>query len=237
MSSSRTTWRWRGALWRTLAMLLRRPGQLTLEWLQGRRQRWVNPLRLYLSVSFVFFVTAALLPGRAGEWVRFSPSRSDAAVAAASAPASAPAGPDWLEQRVEAKAADAATRTHFIQRFKASVPYVVFALVPLFAGWLALAQRRRRMAYGAHMVLALHVHAFTLLTAWLATWASAVPGMSGVAWLVWAVANPLHLALAMRRVYGNSLPGALGRTAAVLVLHTLAAAVVTAGLLLLLLLV
>ena len=58
-----------GQLWRTLGLLLARPGRLTREYLDGRRRRYVLPLRLYLTASFVFFlvlkfaVTGALNPG------------------------------------------------------------------------------------------------------------------------------------------------------------------------------
>src|SRR5450432_1433146 len=43
-----------GRLWRTLQALLFRPGQLTLEYLRGRRRHYIRPARL-------FFVTALLL--------------------------------------------------------------------------------------------------------------------------------------------------------------------------------
>ena len=36
-----------GKLWRTLALLALQPGRLTREFLAGRRQRYVIPLRLY----------------------------------------------------------------------------------------------------------------------------------------------------------------------------------------------
>jgi Protein of unknown function (DUF3667) len=43
-----------GRLWRTLYLLLLRPGRLTVEYLRGRRKRYVRPTRL-------FFVTALLM--------------------------------------------------------------------------------------------------------------------------------------------------------------------------------
>ena len=50
-----------GSLWRTLALLLARPGRLTREYLDGRRRRYVLPLRLYLTASFVFFLVLKLV--------------------------------------------------------------------------------------------------------------------------------------------------------------------------------
>ncbi|HEX7690126.1 MAG TPA: DUF3667 domain-containing protein, partial [Burkholderiaceae bacterium] len=50
-----------GPLWRTLFLLVRQPGRLTAEYLAGRRRRYVIPLRLYLSASFVLFLVLKLL--------------------------------------------------------------------------------------------------------------------------------------------------------------------------------
>lgn len=51
-----------GALWRTLGLLLFLPGRLTRQYLAGRRRRYVLPLRMYLTASFVFFLALKLLP-------------------------------------------------------------------------------------------------------------------------------------------------------------------------------
>jgi hypothetical protein len=47
-------------LWRTLAALLFKPGFLTREFLDGRRARYLPPVRLYLVLSVVFFVWLAV---------------------------------------------------------------------------------------------------------------------------------------------------------------------------------
>ena len=52
-----------GTLWRTLWLLVRRPGRLTREYLDGRRRRYVLPLRLYLTASFLFFLALKLVAG------------------------------------------------------------------------------------------------------------------------------------------------------------------------------
>lgn len=49
-----------GALWRTLKALVFHPGFLTTEYLAGRRMRYVLPLRLLLTLGFVFFLLAKL---------------------------------------------------------------------------------------------------------------------------------------------------------------------------------
>ena len=52
-----------GQLWRTLYSLLFKPGQLTLDYVAGRRQRYVRPLRLYLAISISFFAVLGITAG------------------------------------------------------------------------------------------------------------------------------------------------------------------------------
>lgn len=54
-----------GKLWGTLMRLLFRPGALTNEYIAGRRVRYVEPLRVYLTFSILFFFLIKLpgLPG------------------------------------------------------------------------------------------------------------------------------------------------------------------------------
>ena len=49
-------------LWRTLLPLLIRPGQLTRDYLEGRRARYMPPFRTYLVLSVIFFVVAFFNP-------------------------------------------------------------------------------------------------------------------------------------------------------------------------------
>ena len=51
-----------GKVVRTLRMLVAKPGMLTREFLEGRRTRYISPLRVYLSCSALFFALAALAP-------------------------------------------------------------------------------------------------------------------------------------------------------------------------------
>jgi hypothetical protein len=49
-------------LWRTVFPLLIRPGQLTKDYLEGRRARYMPPFRTYLVLSVIFFVVAFFNP-------------------------------------------------------------------------------------------------------------------------------------------------------------------------------
>jgi hypothetical protein len=44
-----------GKLLQTMKLLLLKPGQLSLEYMRGRRVRYIEPLRVYLTFSLIFF--------------------------------------------------------------------------------------------------------------------------------------------------------------------------------------
>ncbi len=58
-----------GRVWRTIRLLVLKPGELTRELIAGRHQSYLPPFRLYLGISILFFALSALLPD--GEAVKF----------------------------------------------------------------------------------------------------------------------------------------------------------------------
>ena len=50
-----------GRLWRSLGLLLFRPGRLTQAYVEGRRARYLRPLRLYLTATLLFFFLLSVL--------------------------------------------------------------------------------------------------------------------------------------------------------------------------------
>jgi Protein of unknown function (DUF3667) len=87
-----------GTLWKSLWGLMARPGFLTREYLAGRKQRYVLPLRMLLTLGLLFFLALKLMPGSThtlglDKEIDSEVSQvttSDAASAAASAVASLP---------------------------------------------------------------------------------------------------------------------------------------------------
>jgi hypothetical protein len=59
-------------VWRTLRSLLLKPGELTNEFVAGRRARYLPPFRLYLVISIAFFAFSSLLPE--GDAIQFDGS-------------------------------------------------------------------------------------------------------------------------------------------------------------------
>lgn len=55
-----------GRLWRSLPMLLFRPGRMTRNYLDGKRARYVPPFRMFLMASVIFFLTLFTLGDQMG---------------------------------------------------------------------------------------------------------------------------------------------------------------------------
>ena len=225
-----------GTLWQTLKLLLTKPGRLTREYLDGRRRRYVLPLRLYLTCSFLFFLVVKLTPavspdhtvvmdltGKRLGTVAELQARADAAAMAASSPASGVVAPhrplheklrpfecghyphrtcSWMESLVNYSGAGFSDHPQeVVQHMQAHViaysPYLVFLLLPAFAGIMKLTYWNRRMTYGEHVVFSLHVHAFWFLL-FLAIWL-APESLAGLLGLV----VPVYGTWAMHETYGG----------------------------------
>ena len=192
-----------GPLWRTLWAMLFLPGRLTREYFIGRRRRYVQPLRLYLSLSFVFFIAVHLLPGD-----HLTVQRDDRAIAQArqgscSSPGSTCTG--WqrrLDAVGERLASGSAAQVQ--KRMDKLAPYAMLLMQPVFAGLLALIFLRRRMKYAEHFVFSLHLHACWFVAHLLAI---VVPSLATVI----AALILLHGVIALRTVYGTGWWGGIWR--------------------------
>ena len=233
-----------GALWRTLGMLLMKPGRLTREYLDGRRRRYVLPLRLYLTASFLFFLVLKLSVSVSGVEPALvvkidgqSMSMAEYSARSASGAASGTALPK-LETIHHAscggprQAACGRVTTYMdglLARFEANpdqvmermqgemlhlAPYAIFVLLPVFAGIMMLAYRSRRMTYGEHFVFSLHLHAFWFIALLVI---QLVPQSVGS---VLQLAVPIYGTWAMHEAYGGRWAWAILRALVVSAVYT-----------------
>lgn len=228
-----------GALWRTLRLLLLQPGRITLEYLAGRRRRYVLPLRLYLTISVVVLLAMRALTSvqfglHEGELVQDLPRSVVVNLGIGEAGLRdgvffCDGAPQWvcrrLQQRLDVDARGLQREVHALgERFMSSLGGAMFVLLPSFALWLRLVYANRGLRYTEHLVFALHVHAFWFL-------------MLGLMLLGWDVltfcallAVPAYTLRAMRRVYGGRWWPRLLRAAVVGTAYGLTLAAALAGL-------
>lgn len=203
-----------GRLWKTLWLLIRWPGKLTTEFLAGRRRRYVRPLPLYLSLSFLFFLAFTFSPPEMEQFIEKENAGAVPRTNASGPEASSELdfkldtdAPKWavslLQQYREAfkrlsanpKASGRALATAFF----AKLPIAVFFMVPLFALLTFALYRKRRRTYTEHLLFALHLHAFVFLCLLLG---SMFLGLAtGFLLLIWW----LYLGLALRTVFSGRL--------------------------------
>jgi hypothetical protein len=216
-------------VWRTLRLLLLRPGELTREFIAGRHQRYLPPFRLYLAISILFFALSALLP--------------DTTLFGTDAP------PEELRRELEAEGVDTAAigdidadgkgcnsdiplifgmdlekplnraceriradgGAALAERFASTAPKLMFVFLPLMAAVALLFFWRPRRLYAEHLVLFLHNHAFTFLLIGVMEILSAVSelelpfmGVFGFLNFLLLLYLPWYIFRSMRVVYGES---------------------------------
>jgi len=210
---------WDGKIPRTLKTLFLKPGLLTVDFLAGRRARWLAPLRIYLICSVAYFLSGPLIEAvthrSAREMARFSITNGDGTRTLT---------PEMRErikqglparvfgiERLERAAADSAKLNHEIQ---AVLPKAMFALLPMFALLTWIAWRHALPRYPAHLYVALHLHA-----AWFgAMMASTIAAgfirsntVAGIVGLFVLLYVPWYGLMAVRRIFGESWPRTIAK--------------------------
>jgi hypothetical protein len=197
---------WDGRFVRTVRRLLH-PGVLTIEVLEGRRARYVSPLRLYLLASLMYFLVAAAVPGASQPSMVYMPGDtqpidltgrvSDEHRAQVLSMLDERA-PWWANALIRPMVVDP---ERVIARFRETFPRALFALVPAFAAIVGLFYRRR--PYSQHLVFGLHLHAvmFLILAAAQLGGLTTRPVIAGTLGAVAMVALAMYGLMAFRRVY------------------------------------
>ena len=216
-------------LWRTLGALLFRPGFLTREFLEGRRARYLPPVRLYLVLSVAFFVIAGILT---------SHSHADAQTPAAAREACAeiPQQMPWLGDygaRFQAGCVAAIEDggRSVDESILHNVPRAMFLFLPLLGLVMKALYRRSPRYYVEHLLFFVHNHALIfLLLAVYALLGAILPAavtsvLAGTLWIYLA----LYFFASMRRVYGQGWLATAGKLGVLAFAYLVLGGVMLAG--------
>ena len=215
----------KGQLWQTLSKLFFAPGALTVDYIAGKRARYLRPLQLYLIASLVVFAAVQFfglnlglrLYGDQGVHLLRNSRLSTDLGHGYSLP--------LTSMRVIMDYADSPSLRSFAvlspeERFSflrarrtQYVSYLVLFLVPFYALALGLFYRNRRRRYAEHLIFGLHCQSFLLLSLLIE---AKLPALLANALSFWVIA---YFAIALKRVYGGTWVETLGRGAAVLALY------------------
>ena len=197
---------------RTIRPLLLRPGEITREYLAGRRASYVPPVKAYLLAAFVLFGLFTIFPiqPRFSVFYRGSPEETAAFETGGSQLTVSLPRESTLGGEHYRRAADRAIANPqlFASAIYGGIPRAFFVILPLFALLLELFYRKQGY-YVDHLVFSLYFHTFVFVTFSLFFIVSRtdrwLPGAVTIplrlALVVWAFA---YLAIALRRVYGGS---------------------------------
>ena len=205
------------ALPHTVRSLLFHPGLLTKDWLDGRRQRYLQPFRLFL------LALAVLLGVVFTAHVRPSALLGQGAVDAFRRGLEAASGPIyWGPDLGEFTAANGQTAFDGAREATArtTLTWALVVLVPLLALVLRFLNRGWSPYYVDHLVFAGHFGAFLLLLS-TAVWVVLAVGgwllesattLTLLSLALAAAVVPVYLCLALSRVYGQTVLRSLAST-------------------------
>ncbi|NGP52567.1 DUF4286 family protein [Thioalkalivibrio sp. XN8] len=174
-------------LWRTLGLLLFRPGRLTVDYLEGKRARYVPPFRLFIAASIVFFFVASLLAdfsigdavvidGDTPQQETAEPGPPDVDVTVAGAQFDEMCNvnyegvPPWFEELVPPeRAREICERItldrgrSFMRAVLSNIPAMMFLFLPVMALVMKLAYPLSGRYYAEHLLFLVHYHSFFYL--------------------------------------------------------------------------
>ncbi len=141
-------------LWRTLRLLLAKPGQLTREYWDGRRKPFIGPVKLYLVFFALMLVLYSIHQGTAVFDVRtFVAADPDGGLARA-----------LQQSAAERGVPTSALADEVNSRWQSYISMSQLGYPLLVALGLKLLFRRRGLYFAEHLIFALHVLAFLFLS-------------------------------------------------------------------------
>lgn len=168
------------SFWKTLKSLLFKPGKLTQSYLEGKRKAFVNPIRLYIFISFItFFLFAALSQKDTFSFNLKGNSNSGIYIQEANMEVNSVHQLDSL-QSTQAKQPNVIYKVYrkmlevggsknfakaFISGFYHNIPKTLFIYLPIFAFFLWLFHNKKKWWYFDHGIFTLHYFSYLLLAA------------------------------------------------------------------------
>lgn len=194
-------------LWRTVWPLLARPGFLTREYFAGHRARYLQPFRLYLITSVLFFVLGAVLTDGTGS--ASHPAERVGPADCSDVTSDLHWGSHQLLPRLQAACRNirADSGREFGDRLVHNLGRALFVFLPAMAALMKLLYWRPRRYYLEHLLLLIHNHSFAFLVMSiyvLATHWITSGNVVGVMFLLTAWYLVRYLYRSMKTVYGQS---------------------------------
>ena len=180
------------SFWRSIKYLIFRPSFLTKEYLDGKRKSYLDPIRLYIFISFITFFTISLFPEKENshglkitpetttekDSVNFINKKYSSVAALDSIQQSN--NPEthlntleyWLLKKViiiNTTNSNQEIAEKFQNSFVHNFPKVLFIYMPIFALVMWVFNNKKKWIYFDHAILTLHYFSFLLLLIFINT--------------------------------------------------------------------
>lgn len=218
-------WSFESKFFKTVRYLLFKPGHLATEYCEGKRERYYHPARMYVFISFIFFLMLTWFPDLDDQSdvdysERTSEMNADSTVIdsdhtpmelydSAQRALSPDAQDNWLQRTLKQREMELIQRYEgrgevfgkdMAQAFLDNFPKIFFFLLPIFALILKLLYIRRDFFYSEHLVFSIYYYNFFFAAGSLYILADSMPGGSWITTLtgIWII---IYLLFAMKQMY------------------------------------
>ena len=212
-------------LFKSLKYLLIRPSYLSSEYLEGRMQQYLTPVRLYVFISFVLFVLVGLKssdtvdPLEVSDTVKSSVEEElkKEGMEGMYEYKSIFSSDKSMEQKVGAVFGNKKEINSFIRYMKSKLPILLFLLIPILGMLLFLFFYKKEYYYIDHLVFALHLQSFCFVLLIVNTIIDWIFGV-GFEFIV-ALLFLIYGFIAARKYYKRRIMGTLFRLSLVGMFH------------------
>lgn len=221
--------------WRTIPAVMFRPGQLTREYIGGKRTSYVSPLALFLFLIFLmFFVSSSLISTSDSDVLSVSHSTGEVRSVGKAIPKAGPTTPTPPTAKAESdfKASDLPEYPRIakllesafknkqltLYKMKKNAASLAFLLIPISLPflWLLFAFRRQYLMFD-HAVFALYSLSFMSILMSFLILLSKI-GFTETALLIFIIAPPIHMYKQLRHAYQLAIPETIWRTIALMLI-------------------
>lgn len=199
-----TMWAFDTRLFKTLKAIFLKPGQVPLDYVNGKRARYMPPFRLYIFISFFFFMLMNITFKSSFKEAEKHEGPGIENVISINGSANG----KEIDQEDVRKAEDIITKVkiekqYYISRFFSLMSWSLFVLMPLFASFLWIMFRKYQRYFLGHFIFAINLHSFLFILFILILAVNLIfPDKSSAyeAWLL--MLYPVYIVSGSRKLYG-----------------------------------
>jgi hypothetical protein len=215
---------------RTIQALTFKPGFVTSEFIKGKRAQYVPPIRLYIFISFLFFLLLSL-SSRSHESVSSAESSSTQVEISFYNNINSRELRGLQQAQLDSLMQSRGVALTILNRYLVrqmsrigtggqegfnhllmkGISYMMFALMPLFALFVFLLNRKKAQYYIGTLIFSIHYHSFVFLLFTVCIVVDRIIG-TPLSFVVPLIVCPVYLYLALRYMYQGSRMKMIGKT-------------------------